>query len=65
MTLKGFHILFITVSTLCLVGFAAWTFLFSADLGVRISGVISGLLGVALAGYGTWFYRNKLKDPTF
>lgn len=65
MTLKGFHVLFITLSTLCLVGFAAWAMIFDVELGVRISGVISGFLGVALGTYGTWFYRNKLKDSTF
>ncbi|MFT5104439.1 MAG: putative membrane-bound spermidine synthase [Pseudoalteromonas tetraodonis] len=65
MSLKGFHVLFITLATLCLVGFAVWAFMFNTDLGVRVTGVFSGMLGVALSVYGTWFYQNKLKDSTF
>ena len=65
MSLKGFHIIFITLSTLCLVGFASWTFVFNTDGGLRIAGVVSGILAVLLLGYGVWFYQKKLKNPAF
>ena len=65
MSLKGFHIVFVTLSTLCLVGFAAWAFASDVEPAVKIGGGISAVLGVALAVYGSWFYRNKLKDSSF
>jgi hypothetical protein len=64
-SLKGFHIVFITLATLCLVGFAVWTLLSDVEVGIRIGGGVSALSGIALAVYGTWFYRNKLKDSRF
>ena len=64
MSLKGFHIVFVTLATLCLVGFAVWTFASEVEPLVRIGGGISALTGVALAVYGSWFYRNKLKDTS-
>ncbi|MGI9240605.1 MAG: hypothetical protein ACR2RV_07375 [Verrucomicrobiales bacterium] len=64
MSLKGFHIVFITLSTLCLVGFAVWTFASEVGVTVRATGALSALLGVGLAVYGSWFYRNKLKDSS-
>ena len=65
MSLKGFHIIFITLSTLCLVGFAVWAVLSDVSLVVRLSGGLSAILGVTLAIYGAWFYRHKLKDSRF
>ena len=65
MSLKGFHIVFVTLATLCLVGFAVWTFASDVEPVVRIGGGFSALTGVALAIYGSWFYRNKLKDSRF
>jgi hypothetical protein len=65
MSLKGFHIVFITLSTLCLVGFAVWTVASDGGVLVRLSGGLSAVLGVTLAVYGSWFYRNKLKDSRF
>ena len=65
MSLKGFHIVFVTLATLCLVGFAVWTFVSDVESAIRIGGGISALTGVALAIYGSWFYRNKLKNSNF
>lgn len=65
MSLKGFHIVFVTLATLCLVGFSVWTLASDVDLLVRLSGGCSAVLGVVLAVYGSWFYRNKLKDSRF
>jgi hypothetical protein len=63
-SLKGFHIVFITLSTLCLVGFAVWTLASDVEPAVRVIGAFSAVLGFALAAYGAWFYRNKLKDSS-
>jgi len=63
-SLKGFHIVFITLATLCLVGFAVWTVVSDVSLFVRLGGGLSALLGVVLAIYGSWFYRNKLRDSS-
>ena len=65
MSLKGFHVVFITLSTLCLLGFAVWTVVSDVTSFIRVSGAASAILGVALAVYGSWFYRNKLKDSSF
>lgn len=65
MSLKGFHIVFVTISTLCLVGFAAWAFLSDVEPMLRVGGAVSAACGVALAIYGSWFYRNKLKNSNF
>jgi len=64
MSLKGFHIVFITLSTLCLVGFAVWTLASDVEPAIRLIGAVSAALGIGLAIYGSWFYRNKLKDSS-
>ena len=63
MDLKKFHILFITLATLCLVGFGLWCFAprFDKPVGLVPAGVLSILLGIATAVYGMWFYRNKIR----
>jgi len=65
MSLKGFHIVFITLATICMVGFAAWSIVNEAGASVRVGGILSGILGIAMAIYGFWFYRVKLKDSRF
>ena len=65
MSLRGFHIDFITLAVLCTVGFAIWTFLSGSDENtgaVKVTGIVSGISGLFLAVYGVWFYKNKLKD---
>lgn len=60
MSLKAFHVVFILLSILCTVGFAAWAMVEDdAGLLLRGAGVFSGILGVALAGYGYWFVTRK------
>ncbi|MFL2479495.1 MAG: hypothetical protein ACJ0K4_08095 [Verrucomicrobiales bacterium] len=71
MSLKKFHILFITLSTLCLVGFGAWCFFgnfqltngFAGDLMKfkYLCGITSIVLGLITSIYGVWFYRKKIK----
>ena len=58
MSLKGFHVVFVTLSTLLALGFAGWA------LGIgehRALGVASLVVGLALPVYGWWFLR-KTKD---
>ena len=63
MSLKGFHIVFIFLAVLVSLLFGAWAL--GTDAGrsagvlVMWSGISSGILGVALAGYGVWFVKKK------
>ena len=66
MSLKGFHIVFITLSTLCAFGFAVWTLLSRNDAntgGVRVLGIVGAFTGIALSVYGVWFYRKIRNSP--
>ena len=61
MSLKGFHILFITVCTLLALGLGAWCI--RVNLAVGASVYLLGAIGsFAAAGalmiYGVWFYRK-------
>ena len=63
MSLKAFHVLFITVSIVLGVGFAAWAFAEFRRTGDRefIWWASASLAGaVALLAYGRWFLK-KLK----
>ena len=70
MSLKKFHILFISLATLCLVGFGVWCFMgnfqiadgFFGDVMINyFCGISSIALGIITSIYGVWFYRNKIK----
>ncbi len=61
MSLKGFHIVFITFSTLLALGVGAWCIWVNLVEGVPI--YLAGAIGsfgaaVALVVYGIWFYRK-------
>jgi len=62
MSLKGFHILFITLAFLCSGGFWAWC-VWDGDsarqLGVVAVGNLSGSLALTLLAYGLWFVIRK------
>ena len=61
MSLKGFHIVFITFSTLLALGVAAWCVWVNMTVGepVYLAGAIAGFLSaVVLMVYGVWFYRK-------
>lgn len=67
MSLKAFHILFVTISMLMAGGFAAWAIVqyrATGEVGMLIGGVISALLFVAGGFYGRWFLR-KLKGESY
>ena len=63
MSLKVFHIVFITMSVLLAVGFGVWAIVKWTRDG-QLSGVVLGVLSlvgaVGLLWYGVWFWR-KLK----
>jgi uncharacterized membrane protein YpjA len=64
LSLKQFHILFITLATICFVGFGVWCFAQpeeSRGLFLPLA-VVAVALGLFTAIYGVWFYRNKLQD---
>lgn len=63
MSLKTFHIVFVTVSTMLALGFGIWAcreYRVSGDGTTLLAGVGSLLVAVALVVYGFWFLR-KLK----
>ncbi|NWK55483.1 hypothetical protein HW115_07660 [Verrucomicrobiaceae bacterium N1E253] len=60
MSLKGFHILFITIATLLCVFVALWAFVLERlpDPGLQMFGASCALASVALPIYGWRFYRK-------
>jgi hypothetical protein len=61
MSLKAFHIVFITFSTILALGVAAWCVWVNLTLGAPayLTGAIASFLcAVALMIYGVWFYRK-------
>ncbi len=65
MTLRGFHIIFITLSVLLAFSLAAFEYVVYSQSKGMIDGVIalvSALFGLGMASYGVWFIR-KPADP--
>ena len=61
MSLKGFHIVFITVSTLLALGTGAWCLWIDSIHGTpafRIGAICSFAAALGLISYGIWFYRK-------
>ena len=61
MSLKGFHIVFITISTLLAIGSGAWCLWIDSTHGApafRIGAICSFTAGAALIVYGLWFWRK-------
>ena len=61
MSLKGFHIVFITLSTLLALGVGAWCLWINSIQGapVFLVGAISSfVVAAALIAYGIYFYRK-------
>jgi len=61
MTLKGFHILFITLSTLLCVFVVLWALVLAAyqDTTLMIFGSVCAVAGIILPVYGINFYRKS------
>lgn len=61
MSLKGFHIVFVTFSTLLALGVGAWCVWLDLIVGApvyRVGAICSFVAAVALVVYGVWFYRK-------
>ncbi len=68
MTLKGFHIVFITFSTLLALGLGGWCLWLDLMLGVQsyLPGAIGSFAAAfALFFYGIWFYRKMKRLRLF
>ena len=64
MSLKGFHIVFITFSTLLALGVGSWCIWVDLIEGApvyRTGAICSFLAALVLVVYGFWFYR-KMKQ---
>ena len=61
MSLKGFHIVFITFSTLLALGAGAWCLWIDSIHGApgfRLGAIGSFFAALALISYGIWFWRK-------
>jgi hypothetical protein len=61
MSLKGFHIVFITFSTLLALGVGAWCLWVNSVAGApgfRMGAICSFVAAAVLMIYGVWFYRK-------
>jgi hypothetical protein len=63
MSLRAFHIVFVTVSTLLFVFLAVWAFAFATDRTGTITalGAISAVFAVVMPVYGVCFYKKVRK----
>lgn len=67
MSIRGFHIIFITISTMLFIGMALWVFMLSGmESGMAKYGFGGGAIAIALALviYGFYFYK-KIKNLTY
>jgi hypothetical protein len=61
MSLKGFHIVFITISTLLALGIGAWCLWIDSTQGApgyRVGAIGAFVAATALIAYGIWFFRK-------
>ena len=58
MSLKAFHIVFVTLSSLLAFAFAAWSFSEPEGGYYRVAGAGAALFGVALIVYGVLFWKK-------
>lgn len=63
MSLRAFHIVFVTLAVILSFMVGTWG-LRQETTGYFLVGVFSLVLGVALIGYGFWFYR-KIRTGRF
>ncbi len=63
MSLRTFHILFVTVSTLLCVFLAVWAFVFARETArwVTVLGVCGVIGSLGMPVYGVYFYRKARK----
>lgn len=65
MSLKGFHVVFVTASVLLAFGFALWCFEAQPEPGTGrlVAGAVSVLVGLGLVGYEAWFLKKMRSLP--
>ena len=63
MSLKGFHIVFVTVCTLLFVFLALWALVLSGESSalVTVLGTVGTLGATGMPIYGVYFYRKASK----
>ena len=63
MSLRAFHIIFVTVSTLLFVFLAVWALAYAPDKSsiIRTLGIASAVAAVGMPVYGVYFYRKVRK----
>ncbi|MFN7140310.1 MAG: hypothetical protein ACK4UN_13320 [Limisphaerales bacterium] len=64
MSLKAFHIIFVTAATLLAFGFGAWalhSYTVSRSVLDLVMGILAVVMGVGMIWYGKYFLR-KLKN---
>jgi len=63
MSLRGFHIVFVTVSTLLCMFMAVWAFILTPESSgmVTILGYIGAVGALLMPAYGVYFYRKASK----
>jgi hypothetical protein len=62
MSLRAFHVVFITASTLVAFFFAGWCLGLGShepSVGSRVAGVLAIVAGLGLAAYEAWFLRKS------
>jgi hypothetical protein len=59
MSLKGFHIFFITIAVLFCSGFSVWAFFGEGSQAMQVPGIVTAVLGAVILVYGFWFVRKK------
>jgi hypothetical protein len=65
MSLRAFHVVFVSASALLAFGFAAWCALAVAEPGAgRVAAAVASVLvGFGLVGYEAWFLRKTRSLP--
>jgi hypothetical protein len=67
MSLKAFHVFFVSLSVLCALLFGAWSigdYLRTGKGSVLLLGILGFAAAAALVWYGLWFLR-KLKNVSY
>ncbi|MFT3991994.1 MAG: hypothetical protein QM680_11345 [Luteolibacter sp.] len=63
MSIKGFHLVFVTVSTLLCLFLAVWSFVLAQEVSSLTKAIgcvgIAGMVGMPI--YGIYFYRKASK----
>ncbi|MCX8239916.1 MAG: hypothetical protein OSB05_13940 [Akkermansiaceae bacterium] len=61
MSIKGFHLIFITIAALFCAGFGVWALFLDEKESASLFGVLSLIASAVLVVYG-FYFRRKSKD---